>query len=149
MTMLLLVVLLTGGLFTSVLAVPIFVCSWQLTTESPELYGYDWFCDADKQSVNASHAQYMCNGRHWDQVADLGFVEPTRDLLRFRKSAASGSLAVPMLTLSPMRDQVPLARKAKTVMMATASRMKRLASARVLRFVWARTAPMTASSNAS
>ncbi|PWN26527.1 hypothetical protein BDZ90DRAFT_227726 [Jaminaea rosea] len=68
--------------FPVVLAsVPIFMCSWKISDGSPELVGFEWWCNAEKKITSNATADYACH--YVDRVADFG-AQGFEKQLRFR-----------------------------------------------------------------
>lgn len=62
--------------------VPNYICSWKPTPGSPELGGYEWFCNAKKRITGPKSAEWHCDDHH-EWIADLGALDLNPGILRF------------------------------------------------------------------
>lgn len=80
-SMQLLLTLILAGLPLALGSVPVFMCSWKISDGSPELVGFEWWCNAEKKITSNATADYACH--YVDRVADFGAPGFDRQL-RFR-----------------------------------------------------------------
>lgn len=72
----------------------IFICTWRPWTDSPENHGYGNFCVAHARRIDETHVEWHCEDRDIGRdvvVADLGYINLNRGILRFRAGCPPGN----------------------------------------------------------